>query len=269
MIQVSCSIVLYKTKLSDLNKVLESLLREDNVSIIYLIDNSPHKSDFLFKENDRIQYFHNSSNLGFGSAHNIAIDLAIKNNFKYHFIVNPDIYFDKGVLNNIINYTLSNDNIGMLMPEILNIDGTIQYLPKLFPSIFSVFLRRLKISKRYINDYELRKNKNQIVDVPHLSGCFTFLNLNVIKEIGGYDEKFFMYFEDWDLSRRVHQKYKTLYYPKVSVYHGYASEANNKINLFFEFIKSMIRYFNKWGWFKSKEIRLKNEEILRKVETLN
>jgi GT2 family glycosyltransferase len=62
-----------------------------------------------------------------------------------------------------------------------------------------------------------------------------------------------MYFEDWDLSRRMHKKYNTIYFPKVSIYHGYESGANKSISLFITFIKSAIRYFNKWGWFVDRE----------------
>jgi GT2 family glycosyltransferase len=68
-----------------------------------------------------------------------------------------------------------------------------------------------------------------------------------------YDERYFMYFEDWDLSRRVHKNFETLYFPLVNVYHGYESGANKKFNLFIIFIKSAFKYFNKWGWFFDKD----------------
>lgn len=87
-----------------------------------------------------------------------------------------------------------------------------------------------------------------IYSCPILSGCFTLLNLDVIQLVGGYDERFFMYFEDFDLSRRVNRFYKTLYFPKVHVTHAYNSEANKSIKLLLIFLTSAIRYFNKWGW---------------------
>ena len=78
-------------------------------------------------------------------------------------------------------------------------------------------------------------------------------NLNAIKEVGVYDENFFMYFEDWDLSRRVHKNFKTIYFPSVFVYHGYDSGANKNIKLLFIFLHSAYHYFNKWGWFFDKK----------------
>ena len=83
------------------------------------------------------------------------------------------------------------------------------------------------------------------------------------KEVGVYDDRFFMYFEDWDLSRRMHQKYKTIYYPKVSVVHGYESGANKDKRLFKIFVKSAIYYFNKWGWFFDSERNKINKKTLQ------
>jgi GT2 family glycosyltransferase len=77
-----------------------------------------------------------------------------------------------------------------------------------------------------------------------------------------YDDNYFMYFEDWDLSRRMHKKYKTIYYPLVSVYHGYESGANKSFKLFKIFIQSAITYFNKWGWFFDKDRKQMNKKAL-------
>ena len=127
--------------------------------------------------------------------------------------------------------------------------------------------RKLKWPKKqyskFITRYELRSvSQNKIYNVPILSGCFTLLNLKAIKEVGFYDDKFFMYFEDWDLSRRMNQKYKTIYFPQVSVYHGYESGANKSVKLFFIYIKSSIRYFQKWGWFFDNQRRKVNSVVL-------
>ena len=74
-----------------------------------------------------------------------------------------------------------------------------------------------KLYHNYMNIYELR-NMDDICNVPIISGCFSLLNLDLLKkyEIKGYDNRFFMYFEDFDLSRRFHKKSKTIYYPFVS-----------------------------------------------------
>jgi GT2 family glycosyltransferase len=86
--------------------------------------------------------------------------------------------------------------------------------------------------------------------------------MDAIKIVGGFDDKYFMYFEDWDLSRRVGEKFKTMYYPLVSVYHGYDSGANKSVRLLIIYIKSAIYYFNKWGWFFDKDRTRVNKTAL-------
>lgn len=250
---ISASVVLYKTNPSDLKKVIGSFELLESPVLIYLIDNSPSDELRTFS-GDSIIYIHNPSNPGFGTAHNIAIQKAISNSTKYHFIVNPDIYFKGDVITPMVDFMRSNPDVGMMMPQILNEDGSVQNLPKLLPSPYSVLMRKIKrpnaVFNKFISRYELRfVDKELIYTAPILSGCFTLLNLEAIEEVGSYDDDFFMYFEDWDLSRRIQQKYKTIYFPKVSVVHVYDSGANKNRNLFKIFVKSAIHYFNKWGWF--------------------
>jgi GT2 family glycosyltransferase len=87
--------------------------------------------------------------------------------------------------------------------------------------------------------------------------------MSAVKEVGVYDDRFFMYFEDWDISRRMHLKYKTIYFPKVSIVHGYESGANKDQRLFKIFVKSAIHYFNKWGWFFDSERNKINKKTLQ------
>ncbi|MCK8141455.1 glycosyltransferase family 2 protein [Flavobacterium sp. I-SCBP12n] len=250
---ISISVVLYKTTETDLKKTLNDIIIESAITI-YLIDNSPTDVLKNIVVGSKIHYIHNPSNPGFGAAHNIAITRAIEAGSKYHFVVNPDAYFEEDVITPMVNYMSLNKDVGMMMPKIVNENGTVQNLPKLLPSPYSIFMRKLKRPKKvydtFINRYELRTVPDDVIyNAPILSGCFTLLNLDAIKEVGMYDDIFFMYFEDWDLSRRMHAKYKTIYFPRVSVYHGYESGANKSSKLFKIFINSAITYFNKWGWF--------------------
>jgi GT2 family glycosyltransferase len=253
--QTYISLVTYNTKEKDILKVIQSILISKIDWKLIIVDNSPNNDiQFLVEKYKNIEYIHNPSNPGFGKAHNIALTKSIKEGAEYHFIVNPDIYFDGDVISAMINYMKSDALIGMMMPQILNLDGSIQNLPKLLPSPLSILLRKIKkpasLYQKFIDEYELRNvPTDMIYDAPILSGCFTLLNLEAIKKIGLYDDTYFMYFEDWDLSRRIHLHYKTVYFPLVSVYHGYDSGANKSSRLFKIFVNSAISYFNKWGWF--------------------
>ncbi len=263
-INITASIVLYKNPENEILNLINTL-KKSIVSKIFIIDNSPNRFT-NFNENNII-YFHFPNNPGFGNSHNFALKNAIDLNSQFHFIINPDIIFSENVIKIMVDYALSDKNIGMMMPKILNLDGSIQYLPKLLPSPFSILYRKFKFPKFYYKDfimkYEFRFTDDKLIyNAPIISGCFTLLNLKAIREVGVYDDKYFMYFEDWDLSRRMHKKYKTLYFPKVTVYHGYESGANKNGKLFKIFIKSAITYFNKWGWFFDSDRRRVNRAAL-------
>lgn len=269
---VYISIVTYNTDEKELSKLLQSFERVAMPVKIIIIDNSPtDKLKVFFKEYKFVEYIHNPSNPGFGAAHNIAIQQSIQEKGQYHFVVNPDVYFEKDIITPMVEYMQQNPEVGMLMPQVLNLDGTVQHLPKLLPSPYSILMRKLKFPKfiyeKFINRYELRNvDKNQIYEAPILSGCFTLFRVEALKTVGLYDDGFFMYFEDWDLSRRMHQKYKTIYFPLVSVYHGYESGANKSKRLFKIFVQSAKRYFNKWGWIFDKERRKVNRKTLKQFQ---
>lgn len=271
MKNITISIVLYKNDYSTIKKAIDSFLAIEIDFKLYLIDNSPTNELQSLKNDSRIEYYHNPSNPGFGSAHNIAINDAIKNDAKYHFVVNPDIYFEGDVISEMVQFMASDKTIGMMMPKILNTDGTAQFLPKLLPTPLSILKRKLKIPKTYYNKfitrYELRDiPADMIYNAPVLSGCFTLFSTEALQKIGLYDDSFFMYFEDWDLSRRMHQKYKTMYYPKVSITHEYESGANKNKKLFIIFIKSAFKFFNKWGWILDRERNKINNSALNQFK---
>lgn len=267
--KISASIVLFNTDKKALELSVSCFLSSPvEEKKLYIIDNSPtdRLRDFFLGEINTI-YIFNPSNTGFGAAHNIAIKEAMDWGADYHFVINPDVSATEEIVKPMIEYMRDHQSIGMMMPQILNIDGTSQNLPKLLPSPYSVLMRKIKfprfVYRKFINKYELREMpQDQIYEVPILSGCFSLFRVSALKKIGLYDDRFFMYFEDWDLSRRMHKEYKTVYFPSVSVYHGYESGANKSKRLFNIYISSAIHYFNKWGWIFDKDRKKINKKTL-------
>lgn len=157
------------------------------------------------------------------------------------------------------------------MPKVLYPDGEIQYLCKLLPSPFDLIFRRFVPFEKWKDKrneiYELRfTGYDEIMNIPYLSGCFMFLRVDILKKVGLFDERFFMYLEDTDLSRRIYRVAKNIFYPYVHIYHEYGKGSYKNKKLLMYHIQSAIKYFNKWGWFNDSERKKINQEILEKFE---
>jgi len=157
------------------------------------------------------------------------------------------------IIKDLVETMNMHPEIGLMMPSILNPDGSTQFLPKLLPSPFSIITRKLNnilpLFNNYVNDYEMRRLPSYgLYDVPIVSGCFMVMNRSAIENVGIFDESYFLYFEDWDLSRRITSKYRTVINMSIKVVHDYNSGANRNIKLFFIFLNSAIIYFRKWGF---------------------
>ena len=275
MCNVSASIVLYHNKKEQILKVVNSFLNTKLNVKLYLIDNSSNNDlKKLEKFDERIEYIFNNANLGYGKAHNIAMKKSIEDRTPYHIVLNPDIYFNDDMLKKLYEYMEQNKDIGNIMPKVLYPDGEIQYLTKLLPTPVDLIFRRFipfKSWKEKRNEkYELRfTGYKYIANIPSLSGCFMFLRTSVLEDIGLFDENIFMYLEDTDLNRRIHSKYKTIFYPKVSIIHEYAKESYVNKTLLKYHIQSAIYYFNKWGWLFDRERREINNKCLKELSFNN
>jgi len=273
MCLITSSIVVYKNKTEVLQRAIDSFLDTDLDIKLYIIDNSPSSGIENIYKDKRVECVFSNKNLGFGAGHNVAIRKS-RDKSKYHLILNPDIFFERGVIEEIYNFMEANGDVGLIMPKVCYFDDSVQYLCKLLPTPFDFFLRRsnfkvLKtIFKNRLDNYEFKfTGYDKIMDVPHLSGCFMFVRRDVFRKVGIFDERFFMYLEDVDFSRRIHAHYKTLYYPQVSIYHQCAMDSHSNLAAFTYHVFSAIKYFNKWGWFFDKERKRMNKEALRKILT--
>lgn len=271
MSKINASIVVYKNSKEQLMKAVRSILSSEQVSSIYVIYNSAASEEMgLYKKNAKIKYIYNDENIGYGAGHNIAIRESIKDGADYHVVLNPDVYFDSSIISKLADYADAHKDVGLIMPKILYPNGSVQFLAKLLPTPIDLMFRRFLPFKSYKEKrnkkYELRfTNYERVMNVPYLSGCFMFLNTKTLKDVGLFDENIFMYTEDTDLSRRIHRNYKTIFYPHVHIYHEYAKGSYKSSKLMIHHIKSVIYYFNKWGWFFDAERSRMNKRVLRSL----
>ena len=250
---LTISIVLYKTPAEQLRQCIYSLRRFKGLLHLYLIDNSP--TDFLRLEcplNMSHEYIHLPTNPGFGSAHNVAIRASKSLGSLYHLVLNADVSFKFDVLSPMLEYLDAHPEVGQIMPKVLNPDGSIQRLCKLVPTPMNLILRRLLFKKlKWASDrrFEMHDSGyNKIMFVPYLSGCFMLLRQEALDNIGLFDERYFMYPEDIDLTRRMAERYETIFFPDVIVTHEHGAASYKSLQMLLIHLLNIIKYFNKWGW---------------------
>lgn len=266
--KISASIVLYKTDPLELKHVYQCFIESQVNFQLLLVDNSPDDRLRNVLTEDRVKYFFTGQNIGYGRGHNLALNEII-NKSEYHLVINSDISFLPNVIGSLVAYMKQHPEVGQIMPKVLSPDGEMQYLCKLIPTPFDLIFRR------FLPSSLLRKRKekfqliftgyDKIMEVPYLSGCFMFLRTESVKEVGLFDERFFMYPEDIDLTRRINERYKTIYFPEVFIIHDHAKESYKSGDMFLIHITNIIKYFNKWGWFFDLKRVKTNQSILRKL----
>ena len=273
MYTVKASLVLYKTPLKQLNTII-SCVNDSIINKLYLIDNSPtNELERIVNsyKSDKIVYVFNNSNIGYGAGHNIAIRKAMEENATYHVVLNPDILFEPEAISNIASFLDTNLDVGQVLPKVTYPNGDLQYLCKLIPTPMDLIFKRFlpaKWTKKRLHKFQLRfTGYDRIMNVPYLSGCFMFFRISALKEIGLFDERFFMYPEDIDITRRMHRRYRTIFYPYVSIIHAHAAESYKSKKMLWIHISNMVRYFNKWGWFFDSERNRINKNVLSELNT--
>jgi len=221
---------------------------------LHVVDNS-QTQELKFSLIDLpVKYYFSGGNLGYGRGHNKAIREC--SDSKYHVVLNPDLIIAPTTISALVTFMNDNLDVGMVCPRVNNPDGTVQHLNKRYPTLMDLFIRRFVpkcvaplFSKRFARYEMLDKGYDSIYDVESMSGAFMFCRTDVLQKIGGFDPRYFLYFEDFDLSREFQMLgYRTVYYPYATVTHLWERAAHKKLRMTYVFIVNMLRYFNKWGW---------------------
>ena len=269
---ISSSVVFYQNSREDVYTVVRALLECGLCSDVFIIDNSPEPVRLDSSLTSRIEYIKPSRNIGFGAAHNLALRKSLDRGCQYHLVINPDVHFSKTLVQVLYNYMQANPDVGIGMPRVCYPDGSNQHLAKLLPEPGWLAVRLLNrllpegLVHRVNRKYELHDlDLDQPVQVPSLSGCFMFLRCEALRRAGLFDERFFLYFEDYDLVRRVGSLYKTVYYPELSITHDFARASRRSVRAFLHHVFSAVRYFNKWGWFSDMHRDSINNDVLSRV----
>lgn len=250
------SIVTYNSQ--HIFKVLDNIREEfgsDSRFRVVIFDNASnvnYQKD-LSRYEDLAQITYHKENQGFGFGHNYNL---LGSKEEYFVVFNPDIILKKDTLVSMIEQMEKDSSISLLVPKVLNPDGSKQHLVRNRVSVFDYALRfiPIKLVKKFfskrLSTYECRYlPDDRMEQIVIGSGCFMLIKGEDFKLVNGFDERYFMYFEDYDLCLELNKKGKRIVYtPFSSVIHYYERGAHKNSKLFKIFMQSMYKFFDKWGW---------------------
>ena len=228
---------------------------------VFVVDNGPAAALPPVREAMRAipagaantELIHGQGNVGYGRANNLVLPRLASD---FHLIMNPDVELDPDALAAALKALRDDAKLGMVAPAVSGTGGERQYLCKRYPSLWVLFLRGFAspaLRRRFsqaLDDYEMRDivADRTFSPVPLASGCFMLVRTALFARMRGFDPRFFMYFEDYDLSLRVGREAAVAYVPQARIVH-HGGEASRKGPRHVAwFLRSAWRFFATHGW---------------------
>ena len=270
---VQVSVVLFHTPTETLLKTLNSLfcaaqyaLEQEVIENLHLaiVDNSMDEGYFAQVEpccqaldlaSPRITLSAQQShaNQGYGAGHNLP---NLKSSSDIYLILNPDVEMTENALLESVAVLTSERSAVAVAPFATGGDGGREYLCKRYPTVWVLLLRAFApawVQARFASQltrYDMSDvcTGDHQVDVELASGCYMFVRGDALRQSGGFDDRYFMYFEDFDLSMRLRELGNIVFAPEVRVIHHGGYAARKGLRHVFYFIRSGIRFFSQHGW---------------------
>lgn len=280
MSRIAVSIVTYHSPLEELGHCLDCLGREPERTIasIDVIDNAGEETngklgEWLSEHYPEVKYTA-SKNVGYGRAHNQSISrtLYAKAGAEYHLVTNCDISFEPGMLRRMADYMDEHPDVGLTTPNIYYPDGTPQASSHPLPSPIDLLGRRI-IPRRlrvagWLNYDPNLSGMEKPVNVPCVYGCFMLMRSDALRQTGIFDERYFLYLEDVDLSRRIHENWRTEVLPEERMTHIHHAASRRNLRQLWIHVGSMVKYYSKWGWLIDKQRHNTNREFRNQLRQL-
>ncbi|HTR01049.1 MAG TPA: glycosyltransferase family 2 protein [Candidatus Acidoferrum sp.] len=195
----------------------------------------------------------NADNVGFGKANNQAIRSAVSD---FHLVLNPDVELASDALQTGLDYLLQHPNVAAVSPACCNASGDEESLCKRYPSLRVLLLRGFapRWLKQMFNTllarYEckdlLAKGKPTAMEL--ISGCFMLCRTAALQRVGGFDERYFLYFEDFALSRALATQGELHHVPACKITHHGGHAARKGLRHILMFARSAARFYDQFGW---------------------
>jgi N-acetylglucosaminyl-diphospho-decaprenol L-rhamnosyltransferase len=195
-----------------------------------------------------IRLINSPVNLGFGKANNLAAKYAQS---KYLLFLNTDTILTENMPKILSDYLNQQQDVGAISPRITFDDGSYQLSCGKLPSLAIEFIDKIRygIDQKWHHVFGSLYNKqhSSIKEMGWLTGACLMMRRDVFEQIGGFDESFFMYFEDKDICKRVSEAgWKVVYYPKTSLIHllgGSSAGVGKSVNTYYR--DSQLCYYQK------------------------
>ncbi len=206
----------------------------------------------LARANSALTLIQGNGNIGYGAGHNLAI---LSSKADYHLVLNPDVLLAPDSLVEGIGFLRQAPDAVLISPFAQSPDGARQFLCKRYPSALLLLLRGFlpgllnRLFPRRHASYEMRDlPADEPSQVPIASGCFMLCRRSALAEVAGFDSRYFLYFEDFDLSLRLGKRGDLIYLPSMRIIHAGGGAARKGVKHIALFMRSGIRFFNQWGW---------------------
>jgi GT2 family glycosyltransferase len=261
MLDLSILIVHYNTPglLRQTLKGIRSSAPVLNYEVIVIDNNARMRVEEMIKnEFPDVKVVVSEKNLGFGKGMNLAMKKA---KGRHVFIGNPDICLFPGVFEKLVAFLDEHKDVGMVGPQLLNPDGTVQdscyrfMKPEVIMYRRVPFIGKLSSAKKVVDDYLMKEvDHNKTMDVDYLLGAAILIRAEALEQVGVFDPEYFMYFEDQDLCRRFWKAgWRVVYHPDAKLVHyhrretaqgGFLSQLTNPLTRIQ--IKSALYYYKKY-----------------------
>jgi GT2 family glycosyltransferase/glycosyltransferase involved in cell wall biosynthesis len=220
---------------------------------VFVVDNaSTDNPEKMYRLFPRIHLLKNKKNVGFSRAVNHALRFGKS---PYVVILNPDTIILDGFFHTVSSYLEKNKYAGIVGPKIYDQDGAVQGSARKFPTLLtSMFGRKSPFTKMFPNNPITSKefvcfscNGADDIETDWISGACMIIRRKAIEEIAGFDERFFLYWEDTDICRRIKEAgWKVVYHPKAKIIHSVGvSSSTNPISSICHFHSSCFKLFIK------------------------
>ena len=201
----------------------------------------------------RWQFVQGHGNIGYGAAQNLAIR---NTDAEFHLICNPDLVMAPNVLLEAVRFLKAQPAAVLAAPQGYDVAGRYACLAKRPPTVLALALRALSVppSTRFLGRrvaayvYDDVLPAEQPMPIELASGCFMVARTAALKAVGGFDEGYFLYFEDFDLCRRLVPQGGIYELPTARITHYGGRTARRGPARTLRFVRSGCRYFKRHGW---------------------